>query len=187
MKKNLKLVLSAILAVIITVQLPMIVQSQVAASGPLINILVCGTLPNNTTNYSGPASGFAAGGLYADGLTANDLSYAIGGTGCDALTNTTEATADTVLYSNNAVQILGMVCKVSSSGSNGVTLNLRSATANLSTNVAVTIATGNTTKAVAPFKSPNVAAGATFDIRAISTEDLSAQDLWCLVSARVIP
>jgi len=151
------------------------------------DVLFCGQLPNNTTNYMSPVSGYAGGALYAAGTVANDLSYAIGGTGCDAEDNATEATADEVLYANNAVKVLGMYCAVSGSGSNGVTINLRDDTASLTPDVTVTIPTTETTAATATSTTTDIAAGSAVAIRAITTEDLSLQDAWCIARMLIVP
>ncbi len=151
------------------------------------DVILCGQQANAGTIYMGPASGFAAAGLYSAGLTANDLSYAIGGTGCDALDNATEATADAPLYANNAFRVLGMFCEVSSSGANGVALTLRSAAADLSPTATCTVATGATTCAVALATPATVAAGATFALKVVNTEDLSLQDAWCSAKIEVVP
>lgn len=155
--------------------------------GIIRDVILCGDLPNNTTNYTSPVSGYAGGIVYSAGLTATDLSFSLAGTGCSAEDNATEATADEVMFANNAFQVIGLACTVSGSGSNGVTINLRSAAANLSTNVSVTIPTTTTTAATVPDVSPTVAAGATFAARAITTEDLSAQDFWCIATIRLVP
>ena len=151
------------------------------------DVLFCGQLPNNTTNYMSPVSGYAGGALYADGTVANDLSYAIGGTGCDAEDNATEATADEVLYANNAAKVLGMYCAVSGSGSNGVTINLRDDTADLTPDVTVTIPTTETTAATATSTTTDIAAGSAVAIKAVTTEDLSAQDAWCIARLLIVP
>lgn len=156
-------------------------------TGIYTNVVVCGDLPNNTTNYTGAITGYSGGIFYDGTLTASDLSYSLAGTGCDAMDSTTEATADFPLYANQAFHILGMSCKVGSAGSNGVTLNLRAATANLTPNITVTIPTSSTTGAVARRTSTRIAAGATFDLRAISTEDLSASNSWCDIRVQILP
>jgi len=160
--------------------------------GPMLegftqHVIFCGDMGNNTTVYTSPISGFPAGILYTDGLTATDLSYALAGTGCDAEDSTTEATADEILYANNAVRVLGMFCAVTSSGSNGVTLNVRAAAANVTPNVTVTIPTTETTGVADAFTTANVAANSTFAVRAVTTEDLSTAAYWCDVLIQVIP
>lgn len=150
--------------------------------GEVVSIILCGDLANSGTLYYSPVSGFPEGDFYAGGA-----SYAIAGAGCAAEDNATEGTADEVLYLNNAVKIIGMSCKVTSSGSNGVTLTLRSATADLTPTVAMTIATGATTGTVNTITTTDIAQGATFGLKAVTTEDLSTQDVWCLAKAIIIP
>jgi hypothetical protein len=137
----------------------------ISEPGVEMEVILGGDLGNNGTVYTSPVSGFATGALYADGLTANDLSYALAGTGLAGEDSATEATADEV----------------------GVTINLRSAAANLTPDVSVTIATGKTTGVTAAFSTTDVAAGATFAARAITTEDLSTQDFWCKARILVMP
>lgn len=149
--------------------------------------IFCGDLPNNNTTYTSPVSGYASGAIYGDGLTATDLSYLLAGTGCAAEDNTTEATADEIMFTGLAAKVHGIYCKVSSSGSNGVTLRVRSATANLTPDVTCTIATGQTECAAATPTTTDIAANATWAVAAVTTEDLSAQDFWCTVSFSLQP
>jgi hypothetical protein len=151
------------------------------------DVIFCGQQANAGTIYMSPVSGFPEGSFYTSGLTANDLSYIIGGTGCDAEDNATEGTADEVLYTNNAFKVLGMVCKVSSSGSNGVVVNLRDDAANMTPNITITIPTTATTGATSAFTTTNVAAGSAVALRVINTEDLSAQDAWCIAKLLIVP
>lgn len=150
-------------------------------------IILCGDLPNNTTDYLGAAFGFPAGTGYESGTTANDLGFSLTGTGCDGLDSTTEATADTVMYAANAMRVLGMVCQVGSSGSNGITLNLRASAANVVPDVSITIATGVVTGAVWMSNPPLIAANAPIAVRAIDTENLSASNGWCQLQVQVLP
>ena len=150
--------------------------------GITTEIILCGQQANNGTIYMSPISGFPEGNLYVTGVAGQ-----IGGAICDAEDNAVEATADEPLWANNAVKILGMVCKASSSGVNGVTLNLRSAAASLTPDVTITIATGNTTGATTTATTTDIAAGATFGLRVINTEDLSLQDAWCIAKALIVP
>lgn len=144
-------------------------------------VLLCGQQANNGTIYMSPVSGFATAASY--GVT---NSFVEGGAGCDAEDEAVEATADEVMYLNNAFQVVGLMCHVSSSGSNGVVLNLRSAAASLTPDYTTTIATTATSGAFASTPA-TVAAGATFGLRVINTEDLSAQDAWCIAKIVVVP
>jgi len=143
-------------------------------------VLLCGEMANDGTNYMSPVSGWGNGASYHFGATQDN--FQIAGDGCDLEDNATEATADEVLYANNAFKVVGMFCELSGSGSNGVTLNLRSATANLTPDISITIPSGNTTGITTTQTTTNIAAGATFALRAITTEDLSAQSAWCLAN-----
>lgn len=150
--------------------------------GIVTDVVFCGQQANNGTIYMSPVRGFPEGAEYA-----NAASYIIGGAGCDTEDSATEGTADEILYANNALKILGMVCKVSSSGSNGVTLNLRSAEGDLSPDVTITIATTNTTGATNTSSTTDVAAGATMALKVVNTEDLSTGDAWCIAKVLIVP
>lgn len=143
--------------------------------------IFCGDLPNNTTHFTSPSSGYPGGIFYNSTLTAGDLDFDLAGAGCAAEDSTTEATADEIMFTGLPVKVHGMYCRVSSSGSNGVTLRVRSAAANLTPDVTCTIATSATEcRSITP-STTDVAANATVAVAAVSTEDLSAQDFWCLV------
>lgn len=158
--------------------------SGAAHVGFVTDVLMCGEQANNGTNYMSPVTGFENGQFYADAAT---LLYNMAGTGCDAQESATEGTADEVMFANNAFKVLGLQCTVSGSGSNGVVLNLRSAVADLAPDVTITIATGDTTGVSSAVTTTDVAAGATFALRVINTEDLSAQDAWCIAKILVVP
>jgi len=143
--------------------------------------IFCGDLPNNTTNYTSPVTGYASGPFYAGGLTANDLDYTLAGTGCAAEDNTTEATADEVMFADVAAKVVGMYCQVTGSGSNGVTLHVRTAAGATTPDVTCTIATATTGCFAATPTTTDIAAGATVAVSAVTTEDLSTQDYWCMV------
>jgi hypothetical protein len=136
------------------------------------DLILCGQQANNGTIYGGPALGILDG-------TGTDSS--IGGTACDALDSATEATADAPvgITTGGTIKIYGMVCEVSSSGSNGVTLTARSGAADLSTSMTCTIAAG-ATGCVDMLASPvAIASTATVAMKVVNTEDLSTGDFWC--------
>lgn len=134
-------------------------------------LILCGQQANNGTIYMGPELG-SIDGTHTDG--------SIGGTACDALDNATEATADAPIgFANNGFKVYGMLCEVSDSGSNGVTITGRSAAANLSPSMSCTIATGDTSCVDVLASPASIAADATVAIQVVNTEDLSLQDAWC--------
>lgn len=147
----------------------------------LVQGIFCGDLPNNTTNYTSPITGYPSGPFYAATTTGNDLSYALAGDGCAAQDDTTEANADEIMFTQTATKVIGLYCRVSGSGANGVTLAVRSAAAALTPAVTCTIATGSTECTSYTPTTTDVAANATLAVSAVSTEDLSAQDYWCMV------
>lgn len=156
------------------------------SDGAYVEAIFCGQQANNGTIYMSPISGFHAGNLLTDGLTANDLSYIEGGTGCDAEDNATEGTADEVMFTS-AAHVVGMYCHVSSSGSNGVSLNLRDDTANLTPNVTITIPTGVTSSSTGTKTVTRIAASSAVALRVVNTEDLSAQDAFCVARFQLLP
>jgi hypothetical protein len=137
-------------------------------------VILCGDSPNNTTLYSGPVVAFLGGDYTTD--------YSLASGGCAALDNATEATADAPIgFANTSFKVLGMMCEVTSSGSNGQSFTMRSAEANLTPSVTCTIATGDTSCTSVTASTTDVAAGATIAVQTVTTEDLSAQDWWCKV------
>ena len=135
-------------------------------------VILCGDLASTGTLYMGPAT---------DSWEYGGDDYSIAGTACTALDNATEATADAPIMANVAFKVMGMYCKVSGSGSNGVALALRSAAAATTPAIGCTIPTGETDCYVAVSSTTDIAAGATIAVSSITTEDLSAQDAWCKV------
>ena len=150
--------------------------------GPIVDVIFCGDLPNTGSNYMSPASGYAGAPVYD--LTGN--SYALAGSGCAAEDNTTEATADEIMFVNNAFEILSLYCAVSSSGSTGVTLSIRDDAAE--TAVSITIPTGETTGAINTVSTTDIAANSTVALRAtVGGANLSSEDVWCLAKIMIIP
>ena len=143
------------------------------------DIILCGDLANNGTIYFGPGLGE---------LDGTQTGLEIAGTACSALDNATEATADAPIgFANNAFKVYGMLCEVTGSGSNGVTLTARSGAADLSTSLTCTIATTQTSCAAVLDGAVTIAANATIAIKAVDTEDLSAQDGWCKLFIGIVP
>lgn len=136
-------------------------------------VILCGDIDAGATTFWGPNTTLLGGDYSA--------SSAISSAACQGLDSTTEATADAPLFANTAFKVQGMFCKVTSSGSNGVTMTLRSAEADLTPSVTCTIATGETTCSSVTASTTDVAAGATLAVEYEDTEDLSAQDGWCKV------
>jgi len=138
------------------------------------SIVFCGQQANTGTIYGGPAD---------DSYDGGGSEFAIGGTVCDGLDNATEATADAPISiaSDTAFKVTGMLCKVSGAGSNGVVLTLRTAEGDLTPSVTCTVGTGATTCSTTQGSTTDIAAGATMAVKAVNTEDLSAQDFWCKV------
>lgn len=137
-------------------------------------IILCGQLVNNSTVYAGPATT-----VY---LAAASAEAAIGGTTCDGLDSTTEATADAPIATNfPAFKVHGMYCRISSDPTADVVITARSAAADMTPSLTCTIAgTGSATHCRAlTSTTTDIAAGATIAVKAVTLEDLSAQDIWC--------
>jgi hypothetical protein len=149
--------------------------------GIISDVIGCGDLPNNTTNYTSPITGYPGGIFYNAGLTGSDLGYILAGTGCSAEDDTTEGNADEIMFTQTAAKATGLYCRVTGSGANGVVFNVRSATAALTPALTCTIATGSTECTSYTPTTTNIAANATVAVSAVATEDLSAQDYWCMV------
>lgn len=153
--------------------------------GYTAEVLLCGEMGNAAAHYTSPSTGYSGGAFYADAAT---VLYALGAAGCNAQDSGTEATADEIMFANNAFKVLGMYCTVSSSGAGaGVTINLRSAAADLTPDVTMVIATGDTTGVSVIATTTDIAAGATFALKSVSANDLSAQDAWCIAKIMVVP
>lgn len=137
-------------------------------------IYFCGQQVVTGTVYLGPVTAFLTGDFTA--------AYVMGDAQCNALEDSTEATADAPIgYANTTFKVLGMMCEVSSSGSNGITATMRSAEADLTPTMTCTIATGETSCTSVTSSTTDIAADATLAIKIENTEDLSAQDAWCKV------
>ena len=137
------------------------------------SIYLCGQLVNATTVYAGPGAARYLG-------AATDLT--MGGTACDALESTTEATADAPIAATfPAFRVHGMYCAISSDPTGDVVLTARSAAADLSPTFTCTIAGTGTGQSCSTTNTTTsaVAAGATIAVKAVTLEDLSAQDYWC--------
>jgi hypothetical protein len=155
--------------------------------GFYVEALFCGDMANAAAVYDSPVTGYSAGNFYTGGLTANDLSYALAGSGCSAEDNATEATADEIMFPSNESVPVGLYCAVDSSGAAGATFSMRSAAAELSVPYSLTIAT-STTSAVTSRKGLGIiAANATVALKEVSTSDLSTNDNWCVARFQVFP
>ena len=137
------------------------------------SIILCGQSFNATTGYVGPGVARYLGGV-------TDMT--MGGTACDALDSTTEATADAPIATNfPAFNVHGLYCRISSDPASDVVLTVRSAAADLSATFTCTIAgTGTATSCTTTNATPSaVAAAATIAVKVVTLEDLSLQDVWC--------
>lgn len=136
-------------------------------------ITLCGQNVSSSTIYGGPAAAAFLGG---------GAERVIGGTICNALDSTTEATADAPIHADfPAFKVFGFWCYITTDPSNDVVLTMRSAAANLTPSLTCTIAGSGSAKHCSTTTSTttDVAAGATIAMKVVTTEDLSAQDFWC--------
>lgn len=155
--------------------------------GFYVESLFCGDMANAAATYDSPITGYSAGNFYTGGLTANDLSYALAGTGCSAEDNATEATADEVMFPSNEAAVVGLYCAVDSSGAGGAVFSMRSAAAELSPAYTLTIPTSTTSAVTARKGLAIIAANATVALKEVSTSDLSSNDNWCVARFQVFP
>lgn len=121
---------------------------------------ICGeaTTINNNTVYYG-----ADNTLSADGLTCD-----INATG-----NTTEATADAPVYTNQAVDVLGMTCRNEADANADISFTLRTAEGATTPSVTCTIADGERDCVADIQTTTKIAAGATVAIAAASSGDIA--------------
>lgn len=145
-------------------------------NGSTAEVHFCGQLIDGTTpasTYLGPdVAAFRVGG-----------SNAAGGTTCDGLDSTTEATADNPLLLSTAFsyKVLAMRCHTSSDPSANVVFTARTAEGDLSSTLTCTVAgTGTSQDCFVRATTPVTLAGsAVVDVAALVSENLSAQDASC--------
>jgi hypothetical protein len=137
------------------------------AKEPLLNpgrdwFNICGeaTTVNNNTVYYGPSITLLASS--GNGQT------------CDihAAGNATEATADAPIYTNKAVQVLGMTCRNEADANANITYTLRTAAGATVPSVTCTIADGERDCVADVQTTTAIAAGATVVIAASSSSDV---------------
>jgi len=123
---------------------------------------ICGeaTTINNNTVYYGPDTTLVAN---TDGFT------------CDinAAGNTTEATVDELVYTNQAVQVTGMTCRNEGDANADISFTLRTAAGATVPSVTCTIADGERDCVADVQTTTAIAAGATVAIAAASTGDIA--------------
>lgn len=138
-------------------------------------IILCGDSFNNTTGYIGPAA--------AAYLSGGAVDLTMGGTACNAIPeSTTETTADEPIATYfPAFKVHGLFCAISSDPTADVVVALRSAAAATTPAVTCTIAGTGTAQSCRALTATttNIAAGATIAVQVVTTENLSAQDVWC--------
>lgn len=123
---------------------------------------ICGeaTTINNNTVYYGPNIALVAN---TSGLTCD-----INATG-----NTTEATADAPVYTNKAVNVLGMTCRNEADANANISFTLRTAAGATVPSVTCTIADGERDCVADVQTTTAIAAGATVAIAGASTGNIA--------------
>jgi len=123
---------------------------------------ICGeaTTVNNNTVYYGPSTTLTAN-------TANGQACDINATG-----NATEATADAPIYTNKAVQVLGMTCRNEGDANAAISFTLRTAAGATVPSVTCSIADGERDCVADVQTTTAIAAGATVAVAAASTSDV---------------
>ena len=150
-------------------------------AGPIMNVIFCGELAENGTTYLGPAVTIL-GGEGAD--------YQIGTAACDALDNTTEATADAPLFTNVAFKVMGGFCKTDGTlgASETLTYTVRTATASVvttdgaATTLTCTISTGQSDCRILAGSTTDIAAGATIAMQAVEASNNADDNGWCVLT-----
>jgi hypothetical protein len=137
-------------------------------------VILCGQLISTGVSYLGPSVAAFLG---------SGADTTAGGTVCDALDSTTEATADAPIFTSVAFKVTGMYCKASDDGALGVVFTLRSAAANVSPSITCTASgsAGASDCRTNTGTNTDIAAGATIAVSAVTGEDLSTQDGWCML------
>lgn len=136
---------------------------------------ICGnadTVNNNTVYYGPDITLLASSG---NGQT------------CDinAAGNTTEATADAPILTNQAFQVSGMICRNEADANADISFTLRSAAAATTPSVTCTIADGERDCVADVQTTTAIAAGATVAVAAASTSDVGINNgFLCTVSIR---
>lgn len=134
---------------------------------------ICGeaTTINNNTVYYGPS-------IVLLGSTANGQTCDVNATG-----NTTEATADAPIYTNQAFQVLGMVCRNEGDANADISFTLRTAAGATVPSVTCTISDGERDCVADVQTTTAIAAGATVAIAAASTSDVGDNNGFnCMIS-----
>jgi hypothetical protein len=145
----------------------------------LLPVIFCGELAENGTTYLGPSTG-AFGGNGAD--------LSIGSTACDALDSTTEATADTPLFTNTPLKWMGLLCKTDGTlgASETIVFTARTAAADVvttdstATTITCTISVGESECRSLVGSTTNIAAGATVAVKAVETSNNSDDNAHCV-------
>jgi len=155
-------------------------------AGYVTDIVFCGQLENAGTNYLSPSfGGFSTAKALDFGITADN--WGLGGDGCDAEDSTTEATADEIVWVDNAVKVLSFMCEVTDGTGAAVVIDLRSAAADTTPANQITIATGDQTGVSNTISTTDIAAGATMAVKTVTTSDESTRDAWCVAKVLVLP
>ncbi len=139
-----------------------------------IAVIACGELAENGTTFMGPSTG-AFGGNGAD--------LSIGSTACDALDNTTEATADAPIMTNVAFKVTGLYCKTDGTlgAAETLTFAVRSAAAATTPSVTCAIIEAQSDCRSVVGTTTDIAAGATLAVSAIEVSNNADDNGWCLV------
>lgn len=137
------------------------------ASAPLINpgrgfFNICGdnTTVNNNTVYYGPSIVLLASSGNGQTCDINEAG------------NVTEATADAPVFTNQAVQVLGMICRNEGDANADISYTLRTAAGATVPSVTCTIADGERDCVADVQTTTAIAAGATVAVAAASTADV---------------
>jgi hypothetical protein len=139
-----------------------------------MQVLFCGENAENGTTFFGPSTG-AFGGNGAD--------LSIGSAACDALDNTTEATADAPIFTLVPFKVTGMYCKTDGTlgASETLTFTLRTAAGATVPSVTCALAVGEQECRANIPTTTDIAAGATIAVQATESSNNADDNGWCSV------
>lgn len=134
----------------------------------------CGALPNASVTFASPITGFPAGAGLQSG------NYQQGGTSCAV--DTTQATADLVMYPTLAMRAHALYCKTSAAATKGASFRVNASAGTLDNDLVCHIKPGASECKTSLVPFGTIPANAPVSIRVSDTEDLSLQTFWCSLS-----
>lgn len=149
-------------------------------SGVRMDLIFCGQAAENGTIYLSPAAG-------VNGVDLGDgVDYSISSAACDGLDGATESTQDLIIFPEVAAKVMGMYCQQAGAEALGagetIVLSVRSGELELTPAITCTISEGQRGCRTLTGSTTDIAANATWAVKAVMTSNNTDQDLWCSVS-----